>query len=197
MTLTDLAFLASVLLVMSLLVWIAVCAARRKWSGMRRVASFAGLFLAGHAIVLVTVALLMPRRFLVPGERRCFDDWCVAALSAERKGNMWVATLEVSSEARRVRQRAWDAVALLEDTEGRRYDPCGSPLRAGGGPPRMLSDELGPGESFRVLQPFCLPEDTHPAGVVVHHGAFPGIIIIGDDQSFLHPPALARVAVAP
>jgi hypothetical protein len=58
-----------------------------------------------------------------------------------------------------------------------------------------LSDELGPGESFRVRLPFRLPEDAQPAGLVVHHGAFPGIVIIADDQSFLHPPALARVAV--
>jgi hypothetical protein len=188
MTIQDLVFLGSVLLELFLLVRMAVRAARPQWSGMRRTARFAGLYLAGYAIVLITVALLMPRRLLAPGERRCFDDWCVAALTAERAGNQWVATIEVSSDAKRVRQRALDATAQLEDTRGRRYEPCAAPSRS-------LADEIGPGESFRVELQFCLPKDAQPAGVVIHHGAFPGVVIIAEDQSFLHPPALAKVAV--
>ena len=34
-----------------------------------------------------------------------------------------------------------------------------------------------------------------PAGLVLHHGDFPGIAIIGADQSLLHQPALQRLAV--
>jgi hypothetical protein len=35
-----------------------------------------------------------------------------------------------------------------------------------------------------------------PAGLVVNHGDFPGILIIGEDHSLLHPPALQRFAKA-
>jgi hypothetical protein len=194
MSFQDLLFLASVLLELSLFVWMAVSAVRRQWNSVRRTARFAGLYLAGYATILIAAALLMPRRFLGPGERHCFDDWCVAAVTAEPSktsaGSNWIVTLEVSSDAKRVRQRALDATAQLEDTSGRRYDASAAPLT-----PRTLSDQLGPGDSFRVLLPFRLPANARPAGVVVHHGAFPGMVIIGEDQSFLHPPALARVAI--
>jgi hypothetical protein len=71
-----------------------------------------------------------------------------------------------------------------------------SPRCEAGGkePPRFLSDPLGPGGSFRVLLPFLLPETAKPAGLAVHHGDFPGVAIIGADQSFLHTPALLRFA---
>ncbi len=213
MRLSDLFFLASVLMVLILITCIAVAAAQGRKDKARRLARSLGLFVAGYALVLIAVALILPRRFHAPGERRCYDDWCVAAVSArvaESSTNQpcqaapesrnWVAVVEVSSDAKRVRQRARDARVELEDREGRRYRPCGGPL--GPGPlgqsreaPRSLTDELGPGESFRVALRFLLPETAEPAGLVVHHGAFPGNVIIGDDQSFLHPPALLRIAL--
>lgn len=192
MTIWDLVFLGSVLLELSLLVLLAVRAVRRQWNGLRRAARFAGLYAAAYATALVFVSLMTPRRYLPAGQSHCFDDWCVAALSAERSptatGPIWTVTLEVSSVAKRVRQRARDASAQMEDTHGHRYNACVTPRPA-------LSNEIGPGESFRTLLSFCLPAQAIPAGVVIHHGAFPGAVIIGDDQSFLHPPTLARVAI--
>ena len=84
---------------------------------------------------------------------------------------MWTLTVGVSSAAKRVRQRALGAHAL--------------------------SDEIGPGESFDVVDPFVLPAGAEPAGVVISHGAFPGILLIGDDQSFLHRRTLLRVTARP
>jgi hypothetical protein len=199
-TVWDLVFLASVVLELSFLIVLAVHAARRQWSSMRRTAGFAVVYLAVYAVVLVAAALLMPRRYLAPGERRCFDDWCVTATTCRLMRSAggtstWVATVEVSSVAKRVRQRARDAEADLEDTRGRRYPPCAAPLTEGSGPARELTDALSPGESFQVLLPFRLPGDAQPAGLVIHHGAFPGAIIIAEDQAFLHPPALARLEV--
>jgi hypothetical protein len=208
MTLADLVFLASVLLVWILCGRIAVSALRRRWETMRRLSRLLGIFLALYAAALIAVALTLPRRFYAPGERRCFDDWCVTALDAEiadgsigvrcpvaRGGRNWVATIQVSSVARRVRQRAPDARAELEDRQGRRYQPCAAPLTRGTGPARLLSDEIGPGESFRVYLPFRLPDGATPAGLVMHHGDVPGIAIIGADRSLLHRPALQRVDV--
>jgi hypothetical protein len=208
MTLSDLFFLASVVLVLILSVRIAVSAVRGRFDKARRWTFMLACFVACYSVALISAALLLPRRFYAPGERRCYDDWCVTALSAAvadtstgepcgsgQGSRTWAAVVEVSSVARGIRQRARDARAELEDRQGRRYQPCSEPLRSGTEPPRFLSDELGPGESFRVSLPFRLPDDAEPAGLVMHHGDFPGIVIIGADHSFLHTPALQRFGV--
>jgi hypothetical protein len=208
MTLSDLFFLAAVLFAAILCARIAASATRRRWQTTARLSRLLGLFLACYAATLMGVALALPRRFYAPGERRCFDDWCAAALDAKvaegsmdvpcragEGGRNWVAAIEVSSDAKRIRQRAPDARAELEDRHGRRYQPCAAAPTRETGPARLLSDELGPGESFRVLLPFRLPDGETPAGLVLHHGDIPGVAIIGADQSFLHRPALQRLAV--
>ncbi len=186
MSIFDLIFLGSVLLALFLIGRMAVQAVRGRWSGLRRTAGFLGLFLVSYAIALVAMALARPRHVFAAGERKCFDDWCVAGISAEPANasdattcrsddgsRTWIATLQVSSDAKRVRQRARDAAADLEDREGHRYEPCGGPLGAGTGPPRTLSDELGPGESFRVLLPFRLPADARACGATSPSRRFP------------------------
>lgn len=205
MTLGDLFFLASVLFVVIWLGRIAVSALRRRWDTTHRLSRVLGIFLACYAAALVCFALVLPRRFYAPGERRCFDDWCAAALDvkvadgplaapcqADRGERVWTATVEVSSDAKRIRQSAPDAHAELEDQQGKRYQPCGAAQADGTGPARLLSDDLGPGESFRVSLPFRLPGEGTPSGLVLHHGDVPGVVIIGADQSVLHRPALQR-----
>ena len=198
----TLVLLGSVLLVLVMVGRLAVLALRGRWDGARRGARGLGLYLACYAGILITVALVMPRQTLAPRERECFDDWCAAGTSAEPAAaadapcaaeagtRVWVATVEVSSDAKRVRQRAPDAHALLEDRGGREYAACGGPLGT-----NALADELGPGESFLVTEPFRLPAGAVPAGVVISHGAFPGVLIIGDDQSLFHSRTLLGVAV--
>ena len=167
-----------------------------------------GQFLALYAAILISVSLSLPRRFYRPGERRCFDDWCVTAeyaqpaggaiqarCPADPGGRTWVASIEVSSVARRVRQRAPDARVEIEDRQGKRYRPCGGALSQGTERARSLGDEIGPEESFLVFLPFHLPSGAEPAGLVFHHGDVPGFAVIGADQSLLHPLALHRIAL--
>jgi hypothetical protein len=208
MTLNDLLFLVSVIFVLVLMIRIAISALRRRFEQTRRLGKVLGVFVASYAVILMAVALARPRRFFAPGERRCFDDWCVSVIDARvadasngapcegsSTGRTWVATVEVLSVAGRIRQRARDARAELEDRHGNRYAPCAAPLKDAEGLDRSLSGELGPQESFRVLLPFRLPNDREPEGLVVHHGDFPGVVIIGVDQSFLHTPALHRMVL--
>jgi hypothetical protein len=196
-----LAMLGSVLVVVALLLWMLGAALLGRWARARRLAVALGTYVAAYVVVLGATGLAMPRRTQAPGARRCFDDWCVAALSADEVGGaawpcpaepgsrQWVVTLEVSSVAKRVRQRALDAAAMLEDRDGRRSAPCAGSLTS-----HDLADAVDPGGSFRVVEPYRLPAGASPAGVVVRHGAFPGVMIIGDDQSFLHRPTLMEVA---
>jgi hypothetical protein len=199
----SLVFLGSVLFVLVLLGRIAWGAVRGRWERLRGSVRLLAGYVAGYAAVLLAVALAMPRRTLPQGVRECFDDWCVAAVGAVPSraamvpgcdgGDVWIGTLEVSSDAKRVRQRAADAAATLEDRSGRRHQPCAMPA-LGGGEPRGMRDEMGPGDSFQVTLAFSLPAGARPAGFVVSHGAFPGILIIGDDQSLFHRPTLLAVA---
>ena len=198
----TLVLLGSILLVLVMAGRIGVLALAGRWPGVRGAARTLGLYVAGYAAVLVAVGLALPRRALAPGERECFDDWCVAGVgaepaetadapcAAEAGTRVWVATVEVSSDAKRVRQRALDARALLEDGRGREYDACGAPLAE-----HALADEIGPGEAFRVAEPFRLPAGAVPAGVVISHGAFPGVLIIGEDQGLFHARTLLGIAV--
>ncbi len=210
MSLSDLFFLASVLFVVTLCVRIAISAMQRRRETTTRLGRLLGCFVAFYAVTLVCVALAIPRRIYPPGERRCFDDWCVTAIDAkvadgsaavpcpaEQGSRKWIATIEVASDAKRVRQRALDARVELEDRQGKRYQPCAAALPGGTAPARLLSDELGPGESFYVFLPFRLPGDRTPVGLVVHHGDIPGVAIIGADQSLLHRPALQRFVEQP
>ena len=206
MTLLDvagtLALLVSVVVLLVMAVRLLWRAARGRGSDAARQARWLAGYLAAYAVVLVAVALTMPRDSRAPGERECFDDWCAAAVSAAPSAGtdapcaatpgsrVWIATVEVSSDAKRVRQRALDARALLEDAGGREYDACASPLG-----PHALADELGPGESFTVIEPFRLPAGAVPAGVVISHGGFPGAVIIGADQSLFHPRTLLALTV--
>jgi hypothetical protein len=210
MTLFDLLFLASVLFVLVSLFAIVVSALRRRAATLRRWARLLAIYLAVYAAVLLLSALLTPRRIYAPGERRCWDDWCTTALRVSPGHNMaslpcretpdiriWLAEIQVSSVSKRIRQRAPDARAELEDQQGTRYSPCGAPLAPeadsrpqGAGLWHELSDPLGPGESFTVMLPFELPANRQPAGIVMHHGDFPGVIIIGSDSSLFHRPAL-------
>ncbi|HUA61201.1 MAG TPA: hypothetical protein VML19_20720 [Verrucomicrobiae bacterium] len=194
MTVGDLVFLASVLFVVTLCLRVAISVMRRRWKTAGRLGRLLAWFAAIYTLVLISVGLLMPRRVYVPGARRCFDDWCASAIEARPSnvpgGCNWMVTIEISSDAKRVRQRARDARAEVEDQRGTRYQPCGPPLARGAEPARALSDELGPGESFDVVLAFRLPAGRTPAGLVLHHGDFPGVVIIGADQSLLHPPGL-------
>ena len=205
MTVFDLFFLGSVVFVLVMTGRIAVCAGRRRWKNARGAARMLGIYVAAYAAVLFAVGLAAPRRFYAPGQRMCADDWCVAALAAKPVGDagdrpcgvdagsrVWIATAEVSSRALRVRQRANDAEAEVEDLHGKRYAPCGGPLASNSQARQGLRGEVGPGESYRVQLPFRLPASAVPAGLLVHHGDWPGALIIGGGPSWLHPPALLR-----
>ena len=188
MTVNDLIFIACVFVLLALVVRLVMQAIHQRYRALRRTAVMIAAFIGVYAALLIGIALTAKRQFIPPGEPKCFDDWCVAALQAERvEGNRWVATLEVSSVAKRVTQRASDAEVELEDRDGTRYHPSAEAKD------KRLTDSLAPGESFLVEVPFLLPAEAEPAGLIISHGAFPGRIIIGDTQSFLHPRILFKI----
>ncbi len=53
---------------------------------------------------------------------------------------------------------------------------------------------LGPGESVQVTRRFSVPSAVHGLALIVRHeGFYPGALIIGDEQSLFHKPALLEL----
>jgi hypothetical protein len=138
---------------------------------------FVVCFLVYMAVVFA-VALLKPQRIFVIGEKHCFDDWCISVSQAHRDGPRYEVALEISSDAKRVNQRANGAAVYLIDAQGGRFypEPDASAV--------PLDAELAPGQKIETNRTFLVPADARGMGLVVKHGGsycIPGCFIIGDD----------------
>jgi hypothetical protein len=206
----DLLFIACFLIAVVSLLRAAYHAARRRWTSAARVLRRLGYLAVVYVAVLVAVSLSSRRKVLQMGQRQCFDDWCVSVEHAERRsrvgeppaavearGVFSVVTVRVSNAARRRAQRAADAGVFLLDEKGHRYDP--SPpgqraLDATGVAGEDLTTRMPPGGSFVRRVVFDVPREAAELALVVNHGRFPGLLIIGDPQSFLHAPTGIRLS---
>lgn len=124
----------------------------------------------------------------------------VGAASVDARGSFLVVTAQVTSQAKRVSQRELDAQVYLVDGARRRYDVSLTGQRAldaagQGGQP--LDALIAPGGSFTHVVVFDTPADASQFALVVTHSAFPGAVIIGDDQSLFHRPTLMQVSLTP
>jgi hypothetical protein len=206
MTISDLIFLFSVLLILLALASLLVALLARKARLARLIGMGIGAYLVLYALTLVIVSLASPQQVLGINEDRCFDDWCIAALDVKEQpaigatraqGEYAVVTMRVTSRAKGIRQRAVDAAIYLLDASGRRYDPSPEGQKAleeAGRAGRPLASYLNPGDSFTHTAAFDLPAGTAPYALVTTHGLFPGYLIIGDSQSFLHKPVILRIS---
>ncbi len=202
MNLFDPLLIVSVLVVLTCVFGMVQGLIARRFDRVRRLGVVLATYVGAYAIILVLVSLLGPQRVVPMHEPRCFDDWCLSVEGVERRaaigtvrarGTFWLVTVEVSSRARRVSQRARDAAVYLVDPRGRRIDPSPYGQRAlesasGAGEP--LDSTVDAGESFTHTVVFDVPVDVTELGLVTAHGTFPGRIVIGDDQSFLHRPTI-------
>jgi len=190
MTIFDLILIASFLATGAVLVSALVAAIRGRWSTFRKLLIGWGVFAAVYFGALVAISLATPQRLMSVGENRCWDDWCIAVTKVQRatttEGALLTVTLRMSSTAKRVTQRENGLSVYLIDDRGRRYEPVPSDSAKPFGVP------LGPGESAETERVFQVAADSHGIALAFKH-AGPGKIIIGDDESFLHKPAIVRI----
>ena len=182
---------------------------RRKFRRAKHVLLVLASFLVVYAAVLVSISLLSPQQVLALHQDRCFDDWCLsveqvvqqptigsAPMLVRAHGVFELVTVRVSSRARAVSQRALDAQVYLLDAQGQRYDPnqAGQQvLDASGQGGQPLDSELAPGGSFTRTVVFHVLKGVSHLALVVTHGLFPDVLIIGSDQSFLHKPTIIHL----
>jgi hypothetical protein len=190
MNIFDLIFIAVFFAMLVMLVASAVAALggqRRRALGLL---SGLGTFIATYLVVVVTTSLVSPERVLHLNEPQCFDDWCVSVDHVERAPEgasvAYTVTLRLFSRARGRAQRENGASVYVLDEEGRRYEPQEDSEEV------PLNVLLGPGESVIAKRRFVVPAGAHAPGLVVAHGRFPGMFIIGDNESLFHKPSVVR-----
>jgi hypothetical protein len=84
----------------------------------------------------------------------------------------------------------------LLDASYQRSDPSPAgqqALDATGQGGQPLSSELAPGGSFTRTVVFDLPKGSSHLALVVTHGLFPDLLVIGSEQSFLHKPTIIEL----
>lgn len=190
MTLFDLIFIGVFLVTVTILLATAVAAVRenrqRALGLLRGLGGLIGVYLA----VVIAVSIASPRRLIPMKEPRCFDDWCVSVDRVDRTPAgtevSYAVTLRLSSRARARAQRESGVSVHVLDDRGRRFEPREDPQDV---PFNVL---LHPGESVDATRRFLLPADVQGPGLVITHERFPGILIIGDDQSLFHKPSVTR-----
>jgi hypothetical protein len=205
MTIFDLVLILSVFVIFLALLGMLIALLTRRWMRLKQLALFVGIYASVYALLLVSLALLSPQQVLAMGQLRCFDDWCASVERVEiqpaigrvqARGAFYIVTIQVSSRAKRISQRALDAGVYLLDEQGKRYDASiqgQQALEAAGLAGQPLNSLVDAGGSFTTTTVFDLPLSSTQPGLVITHGAFPGIIIIGDDQSFLHKPTIIQL----
>jgi hypothetical protein len=180
MTIFDLLFLFLALLTLITLFTAAVQALRgQRGKALAILKRFLVCFAVYMALVCI-VALAKPQRVFALGEKHCFDDWCVAVTKAQRDGARYDVTLEIFSEAKRVTQRANNAIVYMIDGQGHRFDPQPDPSAI------PLDVLLGPGQKVETNRTFQLSGASGDLGLVVWHGGsycFPSCFIIGDNAN--------------
>lgn len=190
MTIFDLIFIA-VFFTTAIMLVVAVVAAiagrhRRAIGTLRAL----GVLLAAYLVTVIAASLTTPQRLIHMREAQCFDDWCIAVDRAEGSPEgenvLYAVTLRVFSRARRATQRENGVTVYVLDDRGRHYTPRDDPRAA------PFNVRLGPGESVTTTRSFVLPADAEHPGLIVAHSRFPGMFIIGDNESLLHKPSVVR-----
>jgi hypothetical protein len=211
MTIFDLVFLVAVLGCVVALFSLFYFLLRRQWRRATRISLALVSFLVVYAATLISVALLSPQHVFAMHEDRCFDDWCISAervvqvpalsaasASVVAHGVFYLVTVRVSSRAKGITQRALDVQVYLLDAKSQRYDPSTAGqqvLDASGQGGQQLTSELTPGASFTRTIVFDMPKYASHLTLLVDHGLFPGMLIIGDEQSILHRPTIINLQI--
>ena len=146
-----------------------------------------GILLGVYLACVVGVSLFSSRKFIEPGQNRCWDDWCIAVAHASRTDYGYDVDLRLSSRARRVAQREQGVRVYLVDIKDHLYEPFPEVTY------EPLDMVLQPGQSVVVKRQFRIPQGTDILGLTTRHSSFPGVVIIGDDGSLFHKSTLMKL----
>jgi hypothetical protein len=186
---------ATELLLLGLAGWTVIGAlgvALSMWRGERErvrrgVAWLAGVW-AIYLCVLAGVSLVQRQRVVSIGEPQCFDEMCFTVTGAEevpgfliRDGRRLVrVSVRVANRGRKAQSEGLIA-AYLVDSQGRLWEESAGVNGVG------LTTRVAGGESVVSEPVFKVAADAKGLGLVLTHGRRqPGVLVIGDSDSWLH-----------
>jgi hypothetical protein len=160
-------------------------------------------WIAVYALLLVFVSLTSPRQILDPGQEHCFDEMCFSVQGVSTtctlgpsetqvtaQGVYYVVSLNLRNAARGTAQKPSVTNFWVAGDQGRRYQP----LTAGSDTPgqpldvsHLWDQKLQPGEHQVHTLAFDLPEKMSNPALFLTEGAGITALIIGDENSPLHP----------
>ena len=193
MTIFDLLFLAFFLASLIALVAAAYAAARGRTP---RAFSILGIWLVCAAVYLgisVAVAYAAPQRVIAVGTPWCFDDWCLTVENAKRTDAGYTVNMSISSQAKRVTQRANGVWIYVRDENDTHYEANPEPAEV------PLDVLLQPGESIAARRSFGVPANIRDLGLVTGHGGPPcgalSLVIIGSGGCLFHKQTMIRLPI--
>jgi hypothetical protein len=163
-------------------------ARREQEKAVRGAAWIAGVWVV-YLGALVTISLAQPQRVVAMGEEQCFDEMCFAVVGVDevpgfliRDGSRLVrVSVRVTNRERGRAQSERLMRAYLVDGKGRRWEESagvnGVPLTA----------RVEAGKSVVSEPVFKVARDATGLELVLTHGwKQPGVLVIGDSDSWLH-----------
>jgi hypothetical protein len=169
---------------------------REREKALRGVVWIAGVWVVYLAAV-VTVSLVQPQRVVAMGEEQCFDDLCFAVVGVDevpgfliRDGSRLVrVTVRVRNRGQGKAESEGLIRAYLVDGQGRRWD------ESAGVNGVRLTARVAAGDSVVSEPIFKVASDARGLGLVFTRGwRQPGVLVIGDSDSWLHRRTLVELA---
>ncbi len=194
MTIFDLIFLLALLASAVTLVLAAIAGICGRSARLLRILRTWGIAALIYCACALSLSFFAPQRIIPPGDPWCFDDWCLTVegvKSAAAEGAVsYRVDLRISSQARRISQRALGAWIYLIDEAGHRYAPDSDPSAI------PLDVRLGPGESVATSRTFRVPAGVAHLGLITGHGGpycLMDALIIGSGGCLFNKPAMIRI----
>jgi len=167
---------------------------RRAWRGAWWIAGIWAVYVG----VLLAVSLVQGQREIAPGGAQCFDEMCFRVVGADEVEGFWVKGQErerlvrvrvmVTNRGRGRPQSEALIRAYLLDGQGRRLEE----VRGLSGV--RLTTRLTAGDSMVSEPVFRVPKGATDLGLVLTHGGWqPGVLVIGDPDSWRHRPTVMRL----
>jgi hypothetical protein len=147
-----------------------------------------------YLTVVITVSVTQRQRFVAVGTPQCFDEMCFTVVGFdEPKGYLLqdnrLVRVRVTITNRGHKPESESLLhAYLVDQQGQRWDevPGLSGVR--------LTARVAAGETVTSEPVYKVGRDTAPEGLILTHGQRqPGVLVIGDSDSLLHRPTVARL----
>jgi hypothetical protein len=161
---------------------------RERQKALHGVAWIVGVWVT-YVAALVTASLMQPQKVVTMGQEQCYDEMCFAVIGVEevpgfliRDGSRLVrVSVRVSNRGRGGPQSERLIRAYLVDAQGRRWE------ESVGVSGVRLTARVVAGDSVVSEPVFKLASDATGLELVFTHGRKqPGVLVIGDSDSWLH-----------